>query len=34
MKTISVFDNENIYIECESKLDKNKNLSVKKYLCM
>ena len=34
IKTTSVLDNENSYIEYESKGDKNKNLSVKKYLYM
>ena len=32
IKTASFFDNKNNYIEYESKGDKNKNLSVKKYL--
>ena len=34
IKTTSVFDNKNNYIEYESKGDKNKNLTVKKYLRM
>ena len=34
IKTNIVFDNENNYMEYESKGDKNKNLSVKKYLRM
>ena len=34
IKITSVFDNENNYIEYESKGDKNKNLSVKEYLYM
>ena len=34
IRTTSVFDNKNNYIEYESKRDKNKNLSVTKYLRM
>ena len=34
IKIASVFDNENNYIEYESKGDKNKNLSIKEYLYM
>ena len=34
IKTTSVFDSKNNYINYESKGDKNKNLSVKNYLCM
>ena len=34
IKTTSVFDSNNNYIEYESKGDKNKNLSVTKYLYM
>ena len=34
IKTTSVFDSNNNYIEYESKGDENKNLSVTKYLYM
>ena len=34
IRTTSAFDNKNNYIEYESKGDKSKTLSVKKYLCM